>query len=155
MSRLLLIIAFSPFVALSCLAGEESTIAYNTGDIPKVRFSDWNRAEENAAGYYHFEYGDGGGSIILSSYLPQADQEGADLSALGIQDIRYNGVIFTPASILSKQTIIVLDNLKAEESSLVDQDGKVVLRFGKFTEDEKEISGIIYDEKFFEEDRGD
>ena len=153
MSRLLLLLVLSPFIAFSCLAGEQSTVAHNTGDIPKDRFSDWNRVRENAAGYYHFEYGDGGGSIILSSYLPQADQEGEDLSILGIEDLRYNGVIFAPASILSKQTITVLDNLRAQDSYLVDEDGTVVLRFGRFTEDGEEISGIIYDAKFFAQDR--
>ena len=145
----------------SLCADEPETVAFKTLDISKTQVSTWDRTGEHVKGYYHFEYGDGGGTIILMSYFPGIDEEGAGLKDLTSKDLRYNGVIFTPVSILSKSEVIVLDELRLDGDKLVDPSDEVILTFAKMTlGDEligddrlvgKVVKGIILNDQFFEE----
>lgn len=118
------------------------TFAYSTSRLPMSRLNEWLIDKHRVEGSYCFEYGDGGGEIILKAFLSDEKSE----------KIKYYGVIFEPSGMLEKQQIKILPEFSLKGSRIEGAEGFPNLVFRKFKIDGKEIRGILYKGNFYEAD---
>jgi len=131
---------FKSLLLSLCLMGllQADTFQFQTLDLALTRLKPWSPDKHELQGRYYFEYGDGGGEIILKCFLGDCKQE----------QLLYYGVIFEPSPMLEKQAITVLDPLRLEEDQLKSK--KDLLKFYTFDFNGEEIRGILYDHSFFQ-----
>jgi hypothetical protein len=61
--------------------------------LPSCELKEWLIDKHSVQGDYYFEYGDGGGEIILKAFLSD-DKSGR---------LKFHGVIFEPSGMLEKK----------------------------------------------------
>ncbi len=113
--------------------------AFKTLELPMGELKEWNIQKHEVQGEYYFEYGDGGGEIILKAFLADKKPE----------DLKFYGVIFEPSGMLEKQQIKVLPELVLKGAQVDIVNENLSFMFRKFIFEGKEIKGILYKGNFF------